>query len=77
MKAKYTFLWLVFDLILTGVSYARTPAHVLPLGDSITKGSGTYPSYRYYLEQSLNEVNFDFGYIGTLNGAGTNNGTTR
>ncbi|MFD3003579.1 PA14 domain-containing protein [Pontibacter toksunensis] len=37
----------------------------MPLGNSITQGTSTYPSYRYALYERLTEAYIDFSYVGS------------
>ncbi|MBA4057163.1 MAG: cellulose-binding protein, partial [Marivirga sp.] len=46
----------------------------MPLGNSITQANNTHLSYRYRLWEKLNEVDFDFDFVGSQNtheGGGT------
>ena len=48
-------------------SAMAVPTRIVPLGDSITHGSVTYPTYRYPLWQALIDGGYEFDYVGSLN----------
>jgi hypothetical protein len=43
---------------------------VLPLGDSLTRGAGESPSYRFFLQGRLRDGGVPFDFVGTQRGAG-------
>lgn len=43
---------------------------ILPVGDSLTRGKDAYPSYRYFLAESLEQADVPVDFVGTRFGAG-------
>ncbi len=60
------FIWVLgFVLVFAAASWAATPdpIKIMPLGDSITKGSrGTYKGYRGFLKDKLNAAGYEGSY---------------
>jgi hypothetical protein len=51
----------------TGGSTARPRLCILPLGDSITQSNNSHLSYRYPLWEDLNEADYEFDFVGSMN----------
>jgi len=64
----------LLGLALAAAAAASTPVKIHPIGDSITRGDDSYPSYRYYLEDLMQGRPVSFNYVGSLNGAGSGGG---
>ncbi|HOV67371.1 MAG TPA: hypothetical protein PLI31_03310, partial [Methanoregulaceae archaeon] len=52
------------------VVHADASVRIMPLGDSITRGGAQpdspYPSYRYYLYQSLTAAGYSVDFVGSI-----------
>jgi lysophospholipase L1-like esterase len=66
-------LILIGSLLFLGVGTTAVSAtvHILPLGDSLTKGmtdtaeSASHPTYRYWLYNDLKAAGYDFDFVGS------------
>lgn len=45
-----------------------SPLKIMPLGDSITTGTGDWPSYRYWLYKSLLAAGYSVDFVGSVHG---------
>ncbi|MBF8963548.1 hypothetical protein I0P70_09835 [Pontibacter sp. FD36] len=77
-KINYSYLlFLSFILFSTACTDNQTeeeiepqleeaPLRILPLGNSITQGGDTHPSYRYELWKTLVDAGLDFEFVGSM-----------
>jgi lysophospholipase L1-like esterase len=63
----------VLFLLCCLIVHAGAVVKIMPLGDSITRGGpdagSTYPSYRYYLDESLRAAGYSVDFVGSTSSA--------